>query len=264
MSDVVLFVFAGRRPNMELQLRWAHRVLELNPDTRYEIWNLARNQEDSHWLHDQSGERMVVRNEYSHLRTGEGMNQVWGHYARHPMYRHTTLVKVDDDVVFFDPTRFTCFASVVKTNPELIISADVINNGACDRDRLGRDPLTAYAHLDHAAAAHQWWFQNCYRLDTTIELVPQPDWISINVIGLNQRTARKLHAMIGTRAPAVIAGHRTGRGRFGDEGAANMLHRSILRGVMAAHLSFGPQQVPETVLKQWRDDYSIILDRCTQ
>lgn len=42
---VILFVFAGRRPNMELQLPFARRILEEHPNTEYHVWNLARERE---------------------------------------------------------------------------------------------------------------------------------------------------------------------------------------------------------------------------
>lgn len=267
MRPIILFVFAGRRPNMELQLRWARRVLELHPQVVYEVWNLARDPADGEWLRTLSGERLVVRNDFAGQKSGWGMHQVWDHYS-HRAYQHTLLVKVDDDLVFLDPNRFSVLVDAAQTHPETIVSADVINNGACNQLHpplrlLGCGPLQVHASNVCAAAAHEWflanWEQACAEPMT---YMPQRLWCSINAVAMDWRMCVALLRVLNSRRiPPVIAGHRHGRRRMGDEGAANLLPRAIATGVMGAHLSFAPQGVDDDTLDKWRRGYSGVLDR---
>ena len=263
IAPVVLFVFAGRKPNMELQLRWARRVLQLNPAVDYHIWNLARDPADAAWLQTLSADRITVRNEYAAAGSSPGMNLVWRHYT-HPRYRGTVFVKVDDDVVFLDPYRFADLTAAARTAPGLIVGADVVNNGACGAghpELAGCHPLRVHASNPAADWAHTWFTQRWAAAVTApIRLAPQPGWMSINAIALNWAMTRQLAGLLGRRAPPLIAGHRPGRKRIGDEGAANLLPRAVLWGVMAAHLSFGPQHATEQQLTRWRAGYSAILD----
>jgi hypothetical protein len=43
---VIIFCFAGRRANLEIQLLFIRRVLADHPDAEYHVWNLARTEED--------------------------------------------------------------------------------------------------------------------------------------------------------------------------------------------------------------------------
>ena len=55
----------------------------------------------------------------------------------------------------------------------------------------------------------------------------------------------------------LLADFRPGT-RIGDEGAANMLDRMVMRGFTAAHLGFGPQNLTEHQEFEWRQDYDEI------
>jgi hypothetical protein len=95
-------------------------------------------------------------------------------------------------------------------------------------------------------------------LDQPPVLVPTDNWLSINMIGYGWDMGSALAAVMGSSAPARIAGRRFNpRSRLGDEAAVNMLPRLICRGLVASHLTFGPQIVGLTdeTLSRWREQY---------
>ncbi|OTR07280.1 hypothetical protein B9M83_09230, partial [Mycobacteroides abscessus] len=61
MLRVILFVFAGRKANMELQVPYIKRILAEHPNVEYHVWNLARDPKDAEYLQTITGERITVR-----------------------------------------------------------------------------------------------------------------------------------------------------------------------------------------------------------
>lgn len=265
---VVLFVFAGRRPNMELQLPLIRRILEENPNVEYDIWDLARTPGDSRYLRTIKGERMTVRTEFA--KATLGYDHVYRYYAK-PAYKGSVFVKLDDDIVFLQTDAFRRFVQAVETTPDAVISANVINNGACTRidselfsqfETLGIPLLEVHKSQEYAALSHQYFFDH-YRdlLQTPAELVTARDWLSINTIGYSWdiacRIARKVGSVCGTSAnPKQVAGRALTT--LGDEGVVNTLPRRVMRGFLACHLTFGPQKLTPAQLRPWRKRYAEI------
>lgn len=254
MSKTIAFTFAGRRANMELQVPMMRRVLELNPDVDWHIWDLARDREDSRYLRTIEGDRIRVCTQFAGENPWERFDDVYRHYA-HDDFRDHLFVKLDDDVVFLEAGRFSNFVAAIAANRGTVLSAKVINNGACtptepglwnryDRLRPRIRLLDVHTSARYAEIAHQYFFDNwADLLEQNLELIPTEDWLSINVIGYDHAMARRFTELLGTPPPKWIAGRRfvPQRHRLGDEGMVNTLPRSIVQGFTACHLYFGPQ-----------------------
>lgn len=272
MTDqrVIMFVFAGRQPNMELQLPYVRRILELYPNVEYHVWNLTRCAEDNQYVRSIRGDRITVYNDFQGDSDWGRFNDVFRHYTKDD-YQDCLFVKLDDDVVFIQTDTFGDFLDIIDVNRSSVVSAKIINNGACTptepalyrgfRD-LGVPLLDVHKHCAYANLCHEYMFGHWPDLlDQPISLIPTDDWLSINFIGYDWEMGRKLAFMLGTPSPTHIAGRNFSRTTsLGDEGAVNTLPRIIVQGFLAAHLTFGPQNPGVTTLSRWRNGYKLIAD----
>jgi hypothetical protein len=154
----------------------------------------------------------------------------------------------------------------VQTHPDSIISADTINNGACNtlHPALGGCALNTHEHNSCAERAHTWFIQHWREACTTEPvLTPAPFWLSINAVAMTWPVLRAVTRLLKTPAPPTIAGYSHGRATYGDEGAANTMPRLILSGVMAAHLDFAPQEATVEQRERWRAGYADLLSAYT-
>lgn len=264
-SRVILFVFAGRKPNMELQIPFAKKILEENPNVDYHVWNLSREQIDNKYLQTIIGERITVFNEYQKFTPG--YDEVYKHYAD-TKFKKNIFVKLDDDIVFVQTKKFKQFVEEIYSNPDTVVSANVINNGACTPlekgiwekfSNLGIPLLDVHKSAKYAHEAHNYFFQNYTKmLQQKIKTIPTNDWLSINTIGYNWEMGKKISEIVGTRydKKTIVAGRQLLD--LGDEGVVNTLPRAIVQGFLVAHLTFGPQKLTDSQLKQWRKLYSAI------
>lgn len=269
---VVMFVFGGRQPNLEIALPFYERILAENPDVEIHLWDLARDKDDSRYMRGLRGlhERFTVRTDFyqGDGKASRGQNRVWGHYARLE-YQNCVFVKTDDDCVFYDTNRFAAFVDSITD--DAVISALTINNGASTRhipaiwnmyERLGIPLLDVHLSAEYAQHSHRWFFDNWQNLTTSPPaIVDTDDWLSINTIGYTWATGRSIARLIGTRSPAEIAGRAfTRHNRLGDEGAVNTLPRRINKGFMVGHLNFGPQikLMDDSVYTDLRKNYADI------
>lgn len=258
MSECVMFVFGGRKPNVELQMPFVHRILDEHPDLEFHIWNLARDSDDAEYLSSLSGDRITVRNDFYGGSPWKHFNSVFAHYAR-PEYSEKLFVKLDDDVIFIETDRFGAFLEAIRDHPDSVVSAMTINNGACLSEvpplwrkflRMGIPRLDVHLHAAFAEVAHQHFFDHADDiLDQPLQLVPTEEWLSINMIGYDHQMAIEIASKLGHPSPAHIAGRNfRAKNSIGDEGRVNMLPRKILVGFTVGHLYFGPQA------QQLRDD----------
>lgn len=289
MTPIILFCFAGRKANLELQLPFIRRILAEHKNVEYHIWNLARKDSDSQYLQTIQGERITVINDL-HGHTWKRFDDVYSHYTE-PEYRNCLFVKIDDDVVFIQTDRWAPFIEAIIDNPTAIVSAKVINNGACtsiepDLWRTFKGlplPLrdvhlsAQYADMCHYYALNHW--RSLIAQPT--QLIPTDDWLSINLVGYGWRMGCRITSLFGSAPPAGWPAlsnvpECANASVMGDEGAFNMFPRLILQGFLACHLYFGPQsalmnadhvvslqrryarigrQYRELVGKQWLLDY---------
>lgn len=272
MPRTVLFCFAGREPNLAVALPFYRRILDENPDVELHLWDLCRTPEDSEYLKTISGDRIQVRTDFAGTPGGGAWNAVWNHYAR-PEYSGTIFVKADDDVIFWETAGFAGFVQAALDNPDHVVSALTVNNGASTPhipaimegfEELNFPLLDVHLHANYAEMCHRWFINNWQTLiGQPAELIPSDDWLSINCLAITHNVLRRIVKLLGQPSPPVIAGRafprRNARGRMsghriGDEGAANMLERLIYRGMAVAHWSFGPQEP----LPDLRPEYAAI------
>lgn len=266
--NVILFCFAGRRANLELQLPFIRRILDDHPNVRYDVWDLSRDNTDSRYLQTIEGDRITVHTQYRQF--SPGYTQVWKHYAD-PQYQDCLFVKLDDDVVFLETQRFAAFTEAIIAHRTAVLSANVINNGACTPLQSGlweKFQETAIPLLDihtsapYAAMAHNHFFNHHTDIiGEPLELVPTEDWLSINAIGYDWTMGCRIANKVGSQldGPVTVAGRPLLF--LGDEGAVNTLPRIIMRGFCAGHLTFGPQKLTEPQLGPWRARYADIGHR---
>lgn len=270
-----MFMFAGRQANLELQLPYLRRILAEHPDVELHIWDLSRTFADHVFIEHITGERIqVFRHLYNHgRRPWQHFNDVWRHYgvdqARN--YRDHRFVKVDDDVVFIEADSFGAFLGAIDGNRGTVVSAKVINNGACTAtepdlwfglESLGGNLLDVHKSAAYADMCHRWFFDNWRdTVSRPPSLLPTTDWLSINLIGFDWRTCYDIARRLDGPAPETIAGREFRQGSpIGDEGAVNMLPRMIHEGFVASHLTFGPQDdmLGEGQIAEYRKMYADI------
>ncbi|AER47867.1 hypothetical protein COURTHOUSE_16 [Mycobacterium phage Courthouse] len=268
-AQVILYTFAGRRANMELLQPYVRRILDRNPNVRWEIWNLARVPEDAAYLQTIQGDRITVRNDcYNPDQWWASLSSVWDKYASDE-YAGTIFVKTDDDIAFLESDRFSELVDAAADNPDSVISALTVNNGASTPlipginegfERLGIPRLGVHMSNAYADMCHEWFAESWGDLvGAAGERVPTSDWVSINVIAYTAGVGKKLASLIGQQSPPHISGRDWPPGSIiGDEGACNMLPRIITTGFVAAHLTFGPQHCSERQQAAWRARYAEI------
>jgi len=265
MSRVIMFVFAGRQANMELQLPFVRRILDEHPDVEYHVWNLCREEHDNAYVRSISGRGITVRSE---LYPGGSWNDVYRHYAE-SQYQGTVFIKLDDDVVFLETHRFDDFVDAIVNHPRAILSANVVNNGACTPlepqlwqrfEKLGIPLLDVHESCAYATMAHTHFFNHSAELiNQPVELIPTEDWLSINVVGFDYAMNERIAHNLDKPHPQLIAGRSFCRtNRLGDEGCMNTFKRIILRGFVAGHLTFGPQKPSAGQLTRWRGHYATL------
>lgn len=259
---------------MEIQLPLIDRLLDTHPEVEYHVWNLARNDDDDRWLRSlppRDGRQM--HHELYGASPWARFNDVYRHYAGR-QFADATFIKLDDDVVFLDVDRIDTFIREVQQHPDAVLSADVINNGACSTlhpqlrslpTQLGVPLLDVHKSVEFALKSHAWFFDH---VDTAVQqpltLHPMTDWLSINVIGYSHGMAQRFARDLGTPTPTHIAGRDfLPRQLLGDEGFVNTLPRAVLQGFTACHLTFGPQDkslTPEQ-LADLRAGYAAVAEK---
>ncbi len=265
-----MFAFWGRRANVELQLPFIRRILEEHPEVEFHGWDLARDIRDSRYLRTIKGERITIQTAFYGPIASRGQTLVWKHYAQ-PQYRDCVFVKLDDDDVFLETGAFDSFINAARNRPDSVISATVINNGACTRlipdiwdmfQALDIPLLDVHLSAEYAEKSHRWFFDNWQTITgQPMALTPCEDWLSINCLAYTYQVGVEIAALLGQRSPRHIAGRDfTPRNRIGDEGAANMLPRYIHRGFVCGHLNFGPQirDMDDALYTELRKQYADI------
>lgn len=269
MSDrpVILFMFAGRRGNLDVNLPQIQRILDENPRVEFHIWNLAREREDNDYLRAlPRTERITVFNQYAGPRPLRYIPKVWQFYTE-SRWRDHLFVKVDDDCVFIQTEHFGAFVDAIEVDPSRILSAEVVNNGACTVfmpelwdafEDLDIPLLDVHESNEYAAAAHQFMFDNWRALTSRPTAIASiSTWLSINFVGMTYDMLRLVSARIGRHSPPWIADREwRPNSRIGDEGACNIFPRAVMTGFTVGHLGFGPQKVTEDQEASWLVDYA--------
>jgi 3-dehydroquinate dehydratase len=274
VARTILFAFWGRRDNVEIQLPFIRRILAENPEVEFHGWDLCRDPADSKYLRTIEGDRITIQTAFYGPPASRGQVRVWRHYtASH--YRDCTFVKIDDDCLFIETSKFGDFVQSVNDNPNSVVSALTINNGASTPhipalwdifQQLDIPLLDVHLSAEYAQRCHEWFHTHWQTLtDQPTQLIPSQTWLSINFIGYRWAMGQKIATLLGTRSPSDIADRtfprRNANGRIvghrvGDEGAVNMFPRLINTGMAVAHFTFGPQHFTDDVAAELRAGYA--------
>ncbi len=108
--------------------------------------------------------------------------------------------------------------------------------------------------------AHNYFFDHPDMLNQPVELIPTEDWLSINLIGYDWETGRHITNRLGMRPQTqMIADRKTQfHAPMGDEAIANTLPRIVMKGFLAGHLGFAPQDLTDEQEAVWRARYAEI------
>lgn len=269
-ENIIFYTFAGRAENMAIQLPLIRRILAENEDVRFDVWNLTKLFRDEEYvkrIKRGPGERLSVRHDFHNIRPWwRRFDYVWRFYSQ-PQYKGTLFVKIDDDVVFLQTDRFKEFIEAARSAPDKVTSALTINNGASIKHTPGMTGefrklkiplLDVHEHGEFAAMAHEYALKHWDKLlNMSVKPVTTEDWLSINLIAYDWALGREIVDQLGKPSPPEISGRSFNKGTFiGDEGACNLFPRQIVKGFLAAHLTFGPQKLPKEQWNDYRRQYS--------
>ena len=293
MNRVILFAFWGRRENVDIQLPFIHRILDENPNVEFHGWNLSqrdKTRRDNKYIRAiPNRERFTVLHDHYNPAVSASLkqNEVWKRYAQ-SQYDDAVIVKIDDDTIFIETEHFAEFAQAAADNPGTVISALTLNNGCSTRhipaiwDIFKQleptlpsddtpDPslaklLAVHRSVEYADLSHRWFHQNWQTLTGQPgKLIATDDWLSINITAQTHDVVAAIGDQLAPRKHPmqIVAGRpqaRPPRRTMGDEGLSNTFPRMIYTGLVAGHLTFGPQEngaAPGQV-EEWRNLYSDI------
>jgi hypothetical protein len=270
---LVLFVFAGRRQNMDVQMPYLLAVLDEYPQAELHLWDLTRDERDQRWLRQWDGQSGGQIKVISHLHTGHPIRctnpqgrpgrrfrcsclrhkppyeRPYQWYAMQPQIPNTVYVKIDDDVLFLETDRFDDLIAPLAENPNRIISANVVNNAVCAKyepELVERFPFMADPRKP--LGDKMWWAMHIEPKfaqtshDWFFDEIQMPTEGYPQYIRTRPGEAVSINCVAFThdtmRRLAAAFEHDI---RLGDEGVIDQMLPWICRTFRAAHLTFGPQ-----------------------
>lgn len=293
MSKIVLFIFAGRKVNMEVQLPYLLRLLDEWPQMEIHLWDLTRTPGDAAYvnsLHNSHGGRITVIN---HLHPGHPIRctqaypgprrrgwprctcikhkppyeEPYRWYAANSMFDNSVFVKVDDDVLFLETDNFAHLIEPLVNHPNRIYSANVANNVVCAKydDLLAPQIANKFSLGDPLSKENdrRWWGVHT---DKNFAAESHEFLLRNTEVLLGWRpTYTRTRPGEAISINCIALTHATMRrlallmnDRLGDEGAVDRLLPWIVESFHAAHLAFGPQEaaMSEGELAKLRERYS--------
>src|SRR4029079_5002397 len=137
------------------------------------------------------------------------------------------------------------FVDAVSGNRASVVTAKVVNNGACTPtepglwsgfEALSLPLLDRHIRGEYAVMSHTYMFKQWREMvGQPVKLIKTRDWLSINTIGYDWRMVREIARRIGTTSTgAITCTSLTPEIKIGDEGMVNMLPRLIFQGFLTA------------------------------
>jgi len=123
----IITVFAGRKPNLAILMKYLRQALSLGIIHEVHLWNYTRNNADDAYVKE-------LADEESHIYCMPVLNKkTWGEYYANyndSKYEDDIIIKCDDDIVFIDLVKLPAFIQYVRENEDITITtANIINNG---------------------------------------------------------------------------------------------------------------------------------------
>lgn len=297
MSNIVFFIFAGRKANLEVQKPYLDHLLAQYPDSELHLWDLTRNAADAEYLRTLVGAHGGRVQVLSHLHTGHPIRctnptgrpgrrfrcvcmkhkppyeKPYQWYAANPMFEDSIFVKMDDDVLFLETDRFDDLIAPLTKNPNAVISANVVNNVVCAKydTELANRWIAAAGNPRNPANDKNWWALHCnadfavrshswfLEASETLPSSDQPEYVRPRPgEAVSINCIAFTHATMKRMASAFLYNPR-----LGDEGVVDSFLPWICQSFYAAHLTFGPQDaaIPDAKLNDLRDRYAGLAQR---
>lgn len=272
-GKIIVFAFAGRKKYLEIQRHYISSLLHSHANMEYHLWNFSRNASDNEYLQELASSSPQIRifnqfydgdNNVTVCSKAVGVicacvkcrvgrwTEPYKYYANDPEYSDAKFVKIDDDIVFLETRAFEAFVNAIGLRKNLILSANVINNGVC----AALDPrqteilkglqllpasIPAYwslcTRVEFMVAAHEYFFrQRSALLDQAhlFTMIPRSRF-SINTIGFDWDVM------------CQIAEKLRGEASMNDEHliSANF-DIAVMQGFVTCHLHFADQRASLT------------------
>ena len=180
-QKIIWFTFAGRQRFLEIQKTYIFRLLNQYEFMQWHLWDFSRNREDHLYLRSLAKEhpRVVLFDDtyqgdnsqtFCEKEIGKRCDCVscrpgnWSiPYLRYAAMQNKGIIfiKGDDDLVYIDTTKFSEFVKAIRWNRDIILSANVINNGVvASLDPIFREQLMSAGRLlPPGGGLKDWWAQ---------------------------------------------------------------------------------------------------------
>lgn len=197
---LILFQFAGRQANMEVQRPYLDAILRAHPTAELHLWDLTRNAADARYLQTLDGAhegRVRVRGDLHPGHPIECMypngypggtphrprgwrpcvclkhkppyEKPWKSYAEDDSYADAVFVKIDDDVLFLETDNFPHLVGPLVKHPDRIISANVVNNAVCAKYLRGGEMQDMREKFDLGSPSRPFYDRDWWELHTEAE-----------------------------------------------------------------------------------------------
>lgn len=248
MTDIFLTVFAGRKENLEILLKYTDILYNENLIKELHLWNFCRKDTDEQYIKKINKKYVKILN----TNNKNNYNEYYEHYT-HDKYPNSIIIKCDDDIVFIDVNSFESFIQKrLHDDTHVLMFANIVNNEMCayiqyldgiiPRDQFGE---FEYGHANtklldgkFASDLHHYfidnyeeWISMC--IDDVYE-IPDNYTISINFFSIKSKDLKFFQQIC--NHDLVIAT---------DEAKLLEVTKSmncIYKGFTVCHLGFGKQR----------------------
>jgi len=203
----IITTFAGRQDRMGFLANYTKKALDQNIVDEWHIWDFARNDKDKAWLKTLPSLSNKIKL-FASVDYGQpdmslaSWEPYYSHYTLDKYLEETIIIRMDDDIVYFDVDKLKDFIEFRINNTEpFIISANVINNGVCAGIQTQRGVLekniyppegllyesccgVLWSNGRLAESVHEYFIKNIesFKQMTGVHKQPAGERISINCI----------------------------------------------------------------------------------
>ena len=133
----ICIVFAGREDRMQILMHYLNKALNEKKLDEIHLWNYSRNDSDTTWVNSLKSDKIKIftsddRTKIDYENGGsswkvDNFSLVWKEYTKE-IYEDSLFVKMDDDIVYVDITKFDEIFDFVKNNDTLWTTPIIVNN----------------------------------------------------------------------------------------------------------------------------------------
>jgi len=254
-TDVIFYIFAGRKKFMSILLRYVDILLKQNIISEVHIWDYTKTERDKKYIYEvcNSNDRYI-------LKVPTKNEKHWDesyHYYRDTLNEFDKVIKCDDDIVYIDTQSFRDWINCIKDGK--FYYPNIVNNDVCaylqqkngvhnlfdyivDYDTFKikniTDPITGWGRYawfrssKKANEIHRLFFKNKDKF--ILRDLPHETYnsrISINMFGCTGKTFKTFlsHEKLGRQDEAIVSA---------SCGAGNIINLNTT----IVHFAFSPQK----------------------